>query len=320
MPDVSVVMGIFNGADRLQDTIASVLSQAGCEFEFIVVDDGSTDATGALLDEWAKADQRVRVIHQSNAGLTRALIAGCAAARAHFIARQDAGDISLPGRLSQQLRTLQENSALSFVSCVTDFVEPGEAFLYCSAGTGRAANACDVLDLREEYGMIDGPSHHGSVMFRREHYERAGGYRPEFYFGQDWDLWFRLAQLGQFQLLPQALYRATIALGDISTTQKPLQEQIAALSIEALRLRLDGKSDQSALEQAARIRPQAARGGARGQRIASGSYFLGECLRRNGNTRRARQYFLQALRAEPWRMKCWVRLLQTMLPQGKGPA
>lgn len=312
-------MGIFNGAERLQDTISSVLGQADCDLEFIVVDDGSTDSTGPLLEELAKGDQRLRVIHQSNAGLTRALIAGCAAARAPFIARQDAGDISLPGRLCQQLRALQENAALSFVSCSTDFVELGGAFLYRSAGTGRAAEASDVLDLREEYGMIDGPSHHGSVMFRREQYRRAGGYRSEFYFGQDWDLWFRLAQLGKFQLLPQALYRATIALGDISTSQRPLQERIAVLSMEALRLRLDGQSDQPALDRAAKIRPQPSRDSAC-RHVANGSYFLGECLRRNGNMRRARQYFLQALRSEPWRMKIWVRLMQTILPCGKRSA
>jgi glycosyltransferase involved in cell wall biosynthesis len=308
------VMGVFNGADRLQGTISSVLAQADCDLEFIVVNDGSTDATAMLLDKIGGTDARLRVIHQANAGLTRALIAGCAAARAPFIARQDAGDTSGPGRLHQQLRALQKNAALSFVSCTTEFVEPSGAFLYRSAGTGRAAEACDVIDLREEYGMIDGPSHHGSVMFRREHYELAGGYRPEFYFGQDWDLWFRLAQLGKFELLPQVLYRATIGLGDISTSHKPLQEKIALLSLEALRLRIGGKSDEGVLQQAGQIRPPLGGSSPGRQRIASGSYFLGECLRRNGNNRLARQYHWQALRNAPWSMKTWVRLAQAMLP------
>ena len=318
-PDVSAVMGVFNGADRLPDTLSSVLSQTGCELEFIVVDDGSTDATGSLLDEWAKTDQRLRVIHQPNAGLTRALIAGCAAASAPFIARQDAGDISLPGRLHLQLRALQQDTTISFVSCATEFVEPEGAFLFRNAGTGRAAEACDVLDLREKFGMIDGPSHHGSVMFSREHYLRAGGYRPEFYFGQDWDLWFRLAQSGKFQMLPQTFYRATIGVGDISTTQKPQQERIAALSREALRLRMAGQSDRAALDEAAQVRPQRICG--RRHAIASGSYFLGECLRQSGNAPRARQYFFQALRSEPWRLKPWIRLLQTsVFSRAKRPA
>jgi len=106
-PEVSVVMGVYNGAEHLEQTLASILSQEGCDLEFIVVDDGSTDDTGSILDAWAAQDKRLRVIHQQNTGLTRALIRGCAEARGEFIARQDAGDVSLPGRLDAQFTYLK---------------------------------------------------------------------------------------------------------------------------------------------------------------------------------------------------------------------
>src|SRR6187455_3363395 len=102
-PLVSVVMSVYNGAKCLRDSVQSVLAQEGVDFEFIIVDDGSTDASGSLLSEFAESDSRVRVIHQHNRGLTRALIQGCAAARGPFIARQDCGDLSLPGRLAAEL-------------------------------------------------------------------------------------------------------------------------------------------------------------------------------------------------------------------------
>jgi glycosyltransferase involved in cell wall biosynthesis len=314
-PDVSVVLGVYNAGDRLRATLDSVLAQQGCELEFIVVDDGSTDSTAALLDAAAQADARLRVIHQANAGLTRALMAGCAAARAPFLARQDAADVSLPGRLESELQVLRADDTIAFVSCATEYVEPGGAFLYRNAGTGKALQARDVIDLTQTYGMADGPSHHGSVMFRRDAYERAGGYRAQFYFGQDWDLWFRLAQLGKFAMLPQTLYRATLGIGDISAGNKPQQEQLALLSLQALRLRLQGESDAPALAQAATIRP-APRQGARHKSVAAGSYFIGECLRRNGNAQRAREYFLQALQERPWSAKTWVRLAQTAFASG----
>ena len=95
-PEVSVVMSVYNGASNLAATMDSILSQEGVELEFIVVNDGSTDETGEILDDYARRDDRVRVIHQENTGLTRALIRGCAAATGEFIARQDAGDVSLP--------------------------------------------------------------------------------------------------------------------------------------------------------------------------------------------------------------------------------
>ena len=90
-PEVSVVMSVYNGASHLFATLDSILSQEGVKFEFIVVNDGSSDKTGRILNDYAQRDSRLRIIHQENTGLTRALIRGCDAARGEFIARQDAG-------------------------------------------------------------------------------------------------------------------------------------------------------------------------------------------------------------------------------------
>ena len=134
--EVSVVMSVYNGASNLAATMDSILSQEGVEFEFIVVNDGSTDKTGEILDDYARRDDRVRVIHQENTGLTRALIRGCAAATGEFIARQDAGDVSLAGRLALQLDVFRNNSNVVMTSCGTRFVGPGNEVLYevCQAG------------------------------------------------------------------------------------------------------------------------------------------------------------------------------------------
>lgn len=314
-PLVSVVMGAYNCASTIEATARSVLGQQGVAFEFIVVDDGCTDGTSELLDRLARQDARLRVIHQPNAGLTRALARGCELARAPFIARQDAGDISLPGRLRRQAELLQAHARLAFVSCATEYVDEAGAFLFRNAGSGQAGEPIDALDLGERHGMRDGPSHHGSVMFRRDAYQQAGGYRPEFYFGQDWDLWYRLAQQGRFCMIGETLYRARIGLGDISTTRKPMQEQLAALSLRALHERVAGRSDAPVLAEAARIRPTPGSHdpGAAQRAAAHASYFLGECLRRNGNAARASHYFRQALRHRPWLVKAWVRLAQARL-------
>src|SRR5450759_1549651 len=108
-PEVSVVMSVYNGASHLAATLDSILSQEGVKFEFIVVNDGSSDKTGQILNDYAQRDSRVRIIHQENTGLTRALIRGCDAATGEFIARQDAGDASLPGRLARQLDVFRNN-------------------------------------------------------------------------------------------------------------------------------------------------------------------------------------------------------------------
>src|SRR5512141_2098427 len=88
-PLVSVVMGVRNGAASLAATVDSLTGQEGVDLEIVVINDGSSDATGALLAARAAADPRLRVLERPGRGLTRSLIEGCQLARGQFIARQD---------------------------------------------------------------------------------------------------------------------------------------------------------------------------------------------------------------------------------------
>lgn len=311
-PEVSVVMSVYNGASHLAETLDSVLGQQDCDFEFIVIDDGSTDAGVQILDDYAARDPRLRVVHQDNTGLTRALIRGCALARGEFIARQDAGDVSLPGRLYQQVQAFRTNKALVFVSCGTRYVEEGGAFLFEKCGTGIATTPLSIIDVDRTHGVIDGPTHHGSVMLLRSAYLVAGGYREAFHLGQDWDLWYRLGPLGLFQILPDRLYQARISPTDISAGNKAVQETFARLSLASLRARSEGRSDAPMLKQASLIAPGLAskQWMARRRKIGQGCYFLAECLRRNGNSNKAQSYFLQSIRSNPLQLRAWIRLLQ----------
>ena len=192
-PLVSVVMGVFNGEKCLPDTAGSVLAQEGVEIEFIIVDDGSSDSTPGVLRELAQFDERVRIFRQDNQGLTRALIRGCAEARGEFIARQDCGDLSLPGRLRAQVQAAARRPDAALISCGARFVGPeGEPLYEVSLSDDEANAGLMSLDLKR----LRGPAHHGGTLFRRNLYERVGGYRDEFYFAQDLDLWCRLAELG----------------------------------------------------------------------------------------------------------------------------
>lgn len=309
-PAVSIVMGVYNGARHLGATVESVLAQENVALELVVVDDASTDDTPAILETFARADSRVRVLrHAENRGLTHALIAGCAAARAPFIARQDAGDLSHPRRLATQKAMLDAAQQVLFVSCSTLYVGPDLERLWVASPRGVALEPAAILDLSSPDVLRDGPTHHGSVMFRRDAYERVGGYRAAFRFGQDFDLWFRLAELGQFQITPEVLYTARFALESISSVACNQQQQLATLSRAALEARQRGEPEGPILAEAAAV--QRGRGRASRRTRAAGLYFIGEALRRNRDPR-ARRYLRGAIAEWPPYANAWLRLLQSL--------
>ena len=198
-------MSAYNDSRLLPASIESVIEQEGVDFEFIIIDDGSTDNTPQILKHYSDLDARIRLVRQENQGLTRALILGCNIAVGEFVARQDVGDISLPGRLSAQSAALVQNQQLSFVSCRHELVGPEGEMLTDSVPSDGGVNVLNSLK-DKLVSSLTGP-HHGTVMFRKKHYDDAGGYRSQFYFAQDLDLWTRLIEVGDLEFIDETLYR-----------------------------------------------------------------------------------------------------------------
>ena len=302
-PMVSVVMGVYNGAATLRESVQSVLSQDGVDFEFIIVDDGSTDASPAILEQLSRGDRRIRIIRQENLGLTRALIRGCAEASGKYIARQDCDDLSLPGKLKKELQAIEGRPDAALVSCGTRFVGPNGELLYeISTAEGDATDGLLTLDPQR----LRGPAGHGSTLFRRDLYERVGGYREQFYFAQDLDLWTRLVEHGRHLVIPDVLYQVSVALGSISSLQRDRQVACASVILECARMRRAGLTEAPALAKASAI----TRGSRKVEAAdrAAALYFIGACLRKRRDPR-ARQYFVDALRTYPLHLKSAVRIL-----------
>ncbi|MGH9760031.1 MAG: hypothetical protein ACREAC_04220 [Blastocatellia bacterium] len=174
----------------------------------------------------------------------------------------------------------------------------------------------NIIAANLEHGLIDAPTCHGSVLFRASTYHAAGGYRPQFYYGQDNDLWYRLAEIGNFRMLQRTLYRARVMPNSVSSGNTRDQEALARLSRQALTLRLEGESDKQALDAAEFVRPRGKwKVGNRAH--AKGFYFIAECLRRNGDDR-SLGYFMKSLRANPLALKAWLRLIQNSVMGPRG--
>ena len=311
-PEISVVMSVYNGSRYLSESIESILKQEAVDLELIIVNDGSTDNSGMILAKYKKTDRRLKIISQKNTGLTTALIKGCSQSQGEYIARQDVGDISHPKRMIQQKRALDNNQELVFVSSWTSYYGPEMEFLFHYKGQKRDGKPNYIISENEQHGVIDGPTHHSSVMFRKNAYINANGYRKEFYYAQDWDLWYRLAELGKFQILGNYLYHVRITPDNISLSNKKKQEKLGELALMAMRARRKNVTEANILFQAKAIRPmKAQKKSSKRQILAGGNYFIGECLRRN-NDARSFTYLKQSIYSFPFFFKAWIRLIQTI--------
>lgn len=301
-PEVSVVMGVYNGAQYLHETVDSVLAQEEVEFEFVIVNDGSVDASASILDEYAARDDRVIVVHQENRGLTHALIRGCELARGTYIARQDCGDVSLRRRLSKQVAHIRESPERALVSCTTTFVAPRGEFLYESGGKVDDEDVRRSL-LHDDVSSVRGISHHGTAMFARTSYREAGGYRREFTVAQDLDLWIRLARKGKISFVQETLYRARMTPDSITAVARPGQLRTAELILKVR----DAESRGSDTKELLTLTTHVARPARRNS--ASGNYFIGRMLQKNGNTAAAAEYLRDAVKVNPLLLKGWLALL-----------
>jgi len=305
-PRISIVLPVFNGADRLGATLTSVLGQTETDHELIIVDDGSTDGTGSIVADYAGRDRRIRPLYQQNAGVTRALIRGCAAARAPLIARQDCGDLSRPERLRRMIAFMEARPACVVASSEVAHTGPEGELLYTT--THAARNVRESL-LHDQLADIVGLPHHGAAVFRLEAYRRAAGYRPEFYFGQDLDLWIRMATLGDICVANEVLYEARLDVGGISSVHRPEQIDSARLALAIRDARSDADASQL-LSRASSIRPHRT---ARSRFVeAKALYFMAACLRERKDPR-WRRYASRAIRSSPLHLRSWLLLIRSAL-------
>jgi len=206
LPAVSVLFPYRNAAPTVGAALESLLAQVGVELEVLAMDDGSTDGGDEVVHAIAKKDGRVHCHRTSGLGIVGALEGARSRARAPWIARMDADDLSLPGRLARQVSALEEDPTLGALGTrVALFPERGlgEGLrLYAEWQNGLVTPEEHERDL-----FVESPLCHPSVMMRREALEAVGGYR-ETEWWEDYDLWLRMAGAGwRLAKIPEVLLK-----------------------------------------------------------------------------------------------------------------
>jgi glycosyltransferase involved in cell wall biosynthesis len=200
-PAISVVIPCYNASRYLESALASVQVQTFTDFEIIVVDDGSTDNSKALLEAIASREPRLRIISRPNTGIVGALNDGLAAARGEFIARMDADDLCFPGRFEKQVAYLRAHPDCVCVGSYFNYIDDHGARVKWNPRETEHENLVANLLAGDGGSLI-----HPAILLRREAVIRVGGYRVEAQWVEDLDLYLRLAQIGRLANLPEVLF------------------------------------------------------------------------------------------------------------------
>lgn len=194
-PLISVVMPVYNALPFLDESIGSILNQTLTNFEFVIFDDASTDGSVELLRQWSERDKRIH-LHESKerlgvSGISNAVVSK---ARAAIVARMDADDIAHHDRLRRQWEILEGRADVAVIGSLCNGID----------ASGREVRPRDRWRLVRRSVYLPFP--HGSAMFRREVFDRVGGYREKAAGHEDQDLFIRMAAHGGVLTLPDVLY------------------------------------------------------------------------------------------------------------------
>lgn len=225
-PKVAVLMAVYNGENHLQAAINSILAQTYTNFEFIIIDDGSTDQTKTILS--AVQDPRVRVMHQENMGLAASLNRGIDLTDCTYIARQDHDDISDIRRLEKQIIFLDNHPTYALLGTSSYILRDNRLI-------SHAHDHPTLSHVLKFELLFNNPFVHSSVMFRKDCVKELGGYStsPNRQPPEDYELWSRIAQKHEIANIAERLliYRETP--GSISRQgDNPFLDKLVTFSAE----------------------------------------------------------------------------------------
>ncbi len=222
VPRVSALMPVYNGARYLEEALASIAAQTFTDFELVIVDDGSTDATPEILARWAARDPRIRLVRRpDNGGVARALNDGLAVARGEYLARQDADDVSMPGRFARQVAVLDSTPdavvvAMEYVAI--DDVGRMRGRVYLERDSEVLHH---LLHFQPAMGV-------GAHMFRAEAVRAIGGWKDAFRVAQGWELCSRIMHVGRIVTVPEVGFQYRRHDGGVSIILRDQQMANAA--------------------------------------------------------------------------------------------
>lgn len=228
-PKITVLIPAFNAQAFLHEALDSICNQDFDDFECLIVNDGSTDSTPEIIDQYVNKDRRFRVINKNNGGILTAMNVGLEAAKGKYIARMDTDDVSMPHRLRLQAKVLDKSPECVLVSGGIELIDMDGSFM------STDHPPLNDIDIRQSL-YCGNPLYHPSVMFRKEEMLKAGGYigGEKAEHCEDFHLWLRLADIGKIAAVPQVVLRYRINPDSLTAKYRVYQDQMITAMIDRL--------------------------------------------------------------------------------------
>jgi hypothetical protein len=227
-PQVTVLTTVYNGERFLRPCLESVLNQRFTDFEFLIVDDGSTDATFSIAKSYK--DPRIVLVQAGRVGRSRALNYGLALAKGKYVAIQDADDVSLPNRLTMQHEIMEANEELDFVGSFCTIIDESGKCIDRACLQTNADYRLWRLQFQCNYYTT-------SVMMKKRTAIEAGMFPESLVVAHDYDLFVRMARRSNTLMIPEFLCQYRMFRGGQLTTTHygAMVDEAAKISNEALK-------------------------------------------------------------------------------------
>ena len=221
----SVLLPVYNAGAALPAAIESILNQDEADFEFLIIDDCSTDDSANVIRRYAASDARIRpLFHDRNAGLPVTLNEGIAAARSGLVVRMDQDDVAMRNRIGAQVEFMQRHPEVAVAGSFVYHMgrRPADDCLV-TVPTGHD----EIVRTLERKNCI----YHSSTILRRDAILGLGGYRVEFWNSEDYDLWLRAAKVHQLANIPEPLLRYRLSVKGMTFSRQWQQELYASMAL-----------------------------------------------------------------------------------------
>jgi glycosyltransferase involved in cell wall biosynthesis len=305
-------MPVYNAGEYVGDAIESILAQSYKNFELIIINDGSRDKSHGIISEFAVKDKRIQLISRANKGLIASLNEGLDTARGDFIARQDADDISLPGRLQAQVDFLQKHPEIGLLGTNIEVInEKGDKVSKKIANVDFLTSP-DDLKLAE---VFSNQFAHGSIMAKAA-LLKMSRYDRNYKHAEDFELWSRISHHSQIANLKEPLYQWRLhQSGVTSANTSEMTSKAVAIAGREFDYYLEHKADYQFFS----FHPFSMRGGVKTYLLRKSSLYrdMAYMYTRHGSRRKALPIVVLAILHSPWLKKNYRFLFRLMASRQK---